>query len=77
MYEIRYPDRQSGISDEATLSNTCTIMVYATKAGYEDSEAVSKEIQLSSAGGVLGDLTDDGTVSVSDVTKVIDIILGR
>ena len=75
VYEIRYPNRQSGRSEKAIPSNTFTIKVYATKAGCEDSEPVSKEIQLS--GGILGDMTGDGEVSVSDVTKVIDIILNK
>ena len=77
VYELKSIDGLTGKSAEVNFTGSFLVKVYATKEGYENSDTATKEIQLSSAGGVPGDMTGDGTVSVSDVTKVIDIILGK
>lgn len=63
--------------DEVILGGSITynISVVASKEGLGDSEAATAEVTLSV--GKDGDVNRDGTVTVADVTKVIDIIIGK
>lgn len=50
--------------NDASLTGVYKVSVYATKAGYVNSNAATKEIQLSSSGGAAasGDMNGDGVV---------------
>ena len=77
VYEITFPNTLSGSNAEVTLSDqTMLVTVYAKKEGYENSETVTKEIQIAS-GGLQGDIDGNGSVSVADVTRLVDIIIGQ
>ena len=58
--------------NNVSLPSTYTITVYAKKEGYLNSETVTKEIDVR---GLMGDMNEDGSLSVTDVTILIDIIL--
>ena len=74
VYEVTLSNTLSGSSAEVTLSDkTMLVTVYATKEGYENSNTATQEIKI----GVPGDLTGDGEITVADVTKLIDIVLGK
>ena len=75
VYELKSIDGLTGKSAEVNFTGSFLVKVYATKAGYENSDVATKEIQW--LGGILGDITGDGKVSVADVMKVIDIIIGK
>ncbi len=54
---------------------TIQISLYATKEGYENSDVVTKEIDLSTLIGKLGDVNGDGKVSIADVTTIASMLL--
>ena len=58
--------------NDISLPVKYTVSVYAKKDGYENSETVTKEIEL---GGTLGDVNGDGVVDISDYVGVANIIL--
>ena len=60
------------------LTGTYTVSVYATKAGYDNSDVATKEIQISlgSGSGIIGDLNGDGVANAADVVKLVNIISG-
>lgn len=55
--------------------NVFNVRVYATAEGYEDSDVVTTVLKLPKA--VKGDLNSDGYVNISDVTTLVNIILGK
>lgn len=55
-----------------TLTKQYRVSVYATKDGYNNSETVIKDIDIS---GLNGDIDGDGNITISDVTELIDILL--
>ena len=59
-------------NEVSSLSKKNIVSVYAKKDGYENSETVTKEIEL---GGTLGDVNGDGVVDISDYVGVANIIL--
>ena len=67
----------SGNTSEVALPTiaTYTVSVYATKEGYERSETVTKNIELSV--GMKGDVDGNGDVDATDLTRLIDILLRR
>ena len=73
--EVKANDNRKEYDNKIILSNTYTVSVYATKAGYDNSETVTMEVI--GTGGILGDLTGDGKVDVADHVKLSDIILGK
>jgi hypothetical protein len=73
--EVKANDNKKEFNNKIILSNTYTVSVYATKAGYDNSETVTMEVI--GTGGILGDLTGDGKVDVADHVKLSDIIMGK
>ena len=70
--EVTSPDTQRHHGSVVPLSAIYTVRAYATKEGYEDSDIVTKEINIR---GLKGDINDDGRITVSDVTMLIDYLL--
>lgn len=64
----------SGVGNDISPSSM-TITVYASKPGFETSEAATMEI--TAGGGKLGDLTGDGKVDVADHVKLSSIIMAQ
>ncbi len=60
-------------TSEISLTTTYHVSVYATKSGYQNSETVTKDIELSI--GKKGDVNGDGKVSITDAVNVVNIIL--
>ena len=59
-----------------SLTGIYQVSVYATKAGYDNSDIATKEINVSST-GIKGDVTGDGEVTVTDAVEVVNIIMGK
>ena len=55
------------------LGGTFTVSVYATKEGYVNSEVATKTITINK----LGDMDGDGQLTVTDVTSLVNAILGK
>jgi hypothetical protein len=60
------------VGNNVNLPTKYKVTVYAKKDGYENSEMVTKEIDVR---GLMGDMNEDGNLSVTDVTILIDKIL--
>ena len=64
--------------NEITLSLKYIVTVYATKAGYENSDVATREIVIENGQSTLfGDLNKDGKVNVADHVKLSEIIMGQ
>lgn len=76
---ITNPDITSYTGNEINLGGTYYIKVYATKPGYSDSDEATAEINLldNSGSHIKGDVNGDDLVNMSDVTQIINIILGK
>ena len=59
--------------NEMEIGGTFTISVYATKDGYSNSDVATITITM----GKMGDLDGDGQLSVTDVTSLVNAILGK
>ena len=70
--EVTVADNKMNYSNEVSLTGIYKVSVYATKAGYENSDTVTEEIDVR---GLMGDMNEDGSLSVTDVTILIDKIL--
>lgn len=55
------------------IGGTFTVSVYATKEGYVNSDIATKTITINK----LGDIDGDGQLSVTDVTSLVNAILGK
>ncbi len=66
---------KSTTSKYASLFTTYSVTAYSTKAGYGDSEKVTKDVVLSK--GIKGDVNEDGKVSITDAVSVVNIILNN
>jgi hypothetical protein len=76
--EVTVADAKKYYDSEFTLSQTYIITVYATKAGYENSDVATREIVIeNSQTSLLGDLNKDGKVNVADHVKLSDIIMNK
>lgn len=62
----------SGVGNDVAPSSL-TLTVYASKPGFENSDAAT--IEIAASAGVLGDLTGDGKVNVADHVKLSSIIM--
>lgn len=60
--------------NNVSLTSTYTVTIYAKKDGYLNSDIVTKEIDVR---GLMGDMNEDGVISVTDVTILIDMILNQ
>jgi len=74
-YDIVSLGSVSGDGNNVELLNSYKVTVYATKDDYIDSDSVTAEIEL--AGGVKGDVNNDGVVNVADHVKLSEIIMNQ
>ena len=75
-YSITDTDIKAGSGNEVQLTTTYKVTVYATKAGYENSDEATLEINVSGgASGLRGDVNEDGSVNGTDIQEVINIIV--
>ncbi|MBR6892964.1 MAG: leucine-rich repeat domain-containing protein [Bacteroidaceae bacterium] len=72
IYSFKSTSSNMGDGNNVSLPSTYTVTVYAKKDGYLNSETVTKEIDVR---GLMGDMNEDGSLSVTDVTILIDKIL--
>ena len=71
-------DIKTHYDSEITLSQKYTVSVYATKAGYENSDIATREIVIENGkSSLFGDLNKDGKVNVADHVKLSEIILNK
>lgn len=71
---VSTPDTKNYYDAELTLAYKYKVTVYATKAGYENSDTATAEF---TASGLFGDLTGDGVVNVADHVELTKIIMGE
>ena len=72
------PTAFSSEEEQVTIPTTYKITVYAVKEGFENSDIVTKEIDLSGISSVIkGDVNEDGIVNGTDIQEVINIIVGE
>jgi hypothetical protein len=66
-----------GNGAKAILGGTtnCTVSVYATKDGCEDSDVATANVEV--AWGKKGDANADGVVNVADLVTTTNIIMGK
>ena len=72
-YHITATD-PSGVGNDIAPSSL-TLTVYASKPGFENSDAAT--IEIAASAGVFGDLTGDGVVNVADHVKLSSIIMDQ
>ena len=71
-------DIKTHYDSEIALSQKYTVSVYATKAGYENSDVATREIVIENGlSSLFGDLNKDGKVNVADHVKLSKIILNQ
>lgn len=70
--EITAVDAKKYNSSEVSLTGIYQVSVYAKKEGWQDSDTVTKEIKV---GAQMGDMNEDGILSVTDVGILITKIL--
>ena len=78
--DITCTDIKKHYSSAIDLTGTYTISVYATKAGYDNSDVATKEIQItgsSEGSGKRGDLNNDGEVNAADAVTLVNIIMNN
>ena len=73
-YVITSADGQKSVGNNLNISGNCTVSVYASKKGYEDSETITSEINII---GKQGDVNRDGQVNVADHVTLTEIIMGQ
>ena len=74
VYDMKVSGAKAGTGCSVKVNPTLTVSVYATKDGYLNSETATKEIDLI---GAKGDVSGDGTVDATDLTRLIDILLNK
>ena len=72
VYNITPPSAKAGKGTDISVPTTYKVTVYATKAGYEDSDIATKEINVS--GGGAQDVNGDGIVDTQDVLEIYKYI---
>lgn len=73
VYSITLPESADGIvGSRVALPTKCRVSVYARKEGMENSETVTKDIEIC---GLNGDINCDGKVTVADAVQIINIII--
>ena len=71
--EVTVNDAGTYNGSKVSLSGTYKVSVYATKAGYDNSDVATAEFTMSAGSGKKGDINTDGTVNAIDVQEVINI----
>ena len=72
--EIKASDANKYYDQKIVLTNKYIVSVYATKAGYEDSEVVTAEISIEGGSGLKGDVNGDGEVGIGDIITITNIM---
>ena len=72
--EIKASDANKYYDQKIVLTNKYIVSVYATKAGYEDSEVATKEISIEGGSGLKGDVNGDGEVGIGDIITITNIM---
>jgi hypothetical protein len=67
-------DNKKYYDEEIPLSAKYKVSVYATKAGYENSDMTTVEIDVR---GLKGDVNGDGEVNVTDIVATVNIIMNQ
>ena len=77
--EVKLADEHKYYDAEIQLSQTYKVSVYATKAGYDNSDVTTREIVIKGDNKaiVVGDVDGDGKVNVADHMKLSDIIMEK
>ena len=75
-YEINNVVVKKGQGSKVKLDNEYMISVYATKAGYDNSDVATLEFTLG-PGGEVCDVNKDGTVDVADIATIISRMAGK
>ena len=73
MYTITSTSSGESTDGVIPLGTQFTVSVRATREGYSDSEASVITINMAD----VGDLNGDGTISIADVTGLVNVILGK
>ena len=75
-YEIKSDYNVKGLGSEVLPVCLCTVSVYATKEGWENSDTATMEFTLGADGEVC-DVNKDGVVDVADIATIIDRMAGK
>lgn len=75
-YEVTDTYIKIGSAATIALKSTYRVTVYATKAGYSNSDVATMDINIA-GGGIEGDVNGDGKVNAADVVRLTNIILER
>ena len=73
-YEFTTPVSGDGTGNDVAVSSVYVVNVYASKAGFQDSEVATANVDVR---GKKGDVTGDGEVTVADAVEVVNIIMGK
>ena len=73
VYYVVPAPRVSGKGNDVEIHPVINVSVYATKAGYEDSEVATMKISFES-GGLKGDVNGDGEVGIGDIISITNIM---
>jgi len=57
----------------ANLGTTFNVSVYAKRHGYKNSDAATLVVNMP----LVGDMNEDGIISVSDVTSLVNVLVGK
>ena len=74
--EVTVADAKKNYSSEVSLTGIYKVSVYATKAGYDNSDMATLEFALGS-GGEVCDVNKDGAVDVADIATIISRMAGK
>lgn len=80
VYSCDKPESQVGkVESKFTPDTKYTVIVFATKEGWEDSDIATAEIDVRGLAGQLikGDTNGDGVVDITDAVGVVNIILEK
>ena len=74
--EVTSKEVKKYYDSKVKITGTYTVSVYATKAGYYNSEVATLEFTLG-AGGEVCDVNKDGKVDIGDITTIISKLAGK
>ena len=74
--EVTVGDAKKNYSSEVSLTGIYKVSVYATKAGYENSDVATLEFTLG-PGSEVCDVNKDGQVDVADIATIISRMAGK
>ena len=74
--EVTSAETKKYYDSKVKIGGKYKVTVYATKPGFENSDAATLEFTLG-AGGEVCDVNKDGTVDVADIATIIDRMAGK